>query len=223
MTSPRIPLHSSFARAALVCLSLATSTAAQTATRAAAPAPDPLVAAMDRGRIMGAESAQLWVLIVSDFQCPYCRQWHRDTWETLRKEYVATGKVRVAYMNLPLSIHPNARPAAVAAMCASAQGKFWQVADLIFNRQDRWKDIKNSRAYFDALIREAGVDTARHRACADSPAVGAVIDADYTRMSRAGAGSTPTFFIGRSRLEGAEPMATFRRVIDAELAAARRP
>jgi protein-disulfide isomerase len=206
---------------AATCLLSPTSSGAQAPASAAAP--DPLIATMDRSRILGSESAQLWVLVVSDFQCPYCRQWHKETWDALRKEYVATGKVRVAYVNFPLSMHPNARPAAIAAMCAGAQGKFWQAADLIFNRQDRWKGLKDSRPFFDALVRETGVDPAKHRACADSPAVGSLIDADYTRMGRAGTGSTPTFFIGRSRLEGAEPIARFRQVIDAELAAAKRP
>lgn len=181
-----------------------------------------MVTAADRGRITGAESAPVWVLIVSDFQCPFCRQWHRDTWDTLRKEYVATGKVRVAFVNFPLGIHSNARPAAVAAMCASAQDRFWRFVDLAFETQDRWKDLKDSQPFFDDLARRAGADMVRHRACVRQPGVAALVDADYVRMGRAGAQSTPTFFIGTRRIEGAQPIAQFRLVIDAELAAARR-
>lgn len=196
---------------------------AQSARASAPPGQpaSPIVADADRGRIAGSESARVWVLIVSDFQCPFCRQWHRDTWETLRREYVATGKVRVAFMNYPLGQHPNARPAAVAAMCASAQGRFWQFTDLAFAQQDRWKDLGDPRAFFDGLSRSVGVDLAKAKLCAGDPGIAALVDADYTRMSRAGAQSTPTFFIGRSRIEGAQPITEFRRVIDAELAAAR--
>ena len=188
------------------------------APRASAPSASAVVAAADRGRISGAESARVWVLVVSDFQCPFCRQWHRDTWEPLRREYVANGKVRVAFMNFPLGQHPNARPAAVAAMCASAQGRFWQFADLVFAQQDRWKDLRDPQAFFDGLSRSAGVDLAKAKLCAGDPGIAALVDADYTRMSRAGTQSTPTFFIGRSRIEGAQPIAEFRKVIEAELA-----
>ena len=73
----------------------------------------------DRGRIRGADSAKVWVVEVSDFQCPYCKQWHDQTFEALDREYVQTGKVRLAYLNYPIaSLHPNANAASEAAMCA---------------------------------------------------------------------------------------------------------
>ena len=134
---------------------------------AAAPAPqlptDSLSTAADKGRILGSDKAPIWMLVVSDFQCPFCRQWHTETWESLRKEYVATGKVRVAFVHFPLGMHANARAAAIAAMCASAQGRFWPVADAIFKAQDRWKDLKDARPYFDSLARSAGLDAARQK------------------------------------------------------------
>jgi protein-disulfide isomerase len=199
---------------------LASATAAQSAPAPKA-APDPLVAAADQGRIIGSEKAKVWVLIVSDFQCPYCHQWHSETWEKLKREYVTTGKVRVAYVNMPLSMHPNARPTAIAAMCAGTQGKFWQYADLLFSTQSRWKDLRNPRAHIEALGKTAGLDAVKMKACLDSPGVASLVDADQARMNRAGAGSTPTFFIGATKVEGAQPIEVFRRVIDAELARAK--
>src|SRR6185312_9267774 len=79
---------------------------------------DSLSARMDRARIEGDEHAHLWFVIVSDFQCPYCRQFHDQTFDALRRQYVATGKMRIAYVNFPLPMHANAWPAAEAAMCA---------------------------------------------------------------------------------------------------------
>lgn len=204
---------------ALTVLLLAASPGILGAQRA--PTLDPVASAADQGRILGSEKAPLWILIVSDFQCPFCRTWHGETWEQLRKEYVASGKVRVAYVHFPLGQHPNARPTAIASMCAAAQGKFWAMADQIFKTQDRWKDLKDPRAFLDSLARSQGLDTARQRACVASPAVAALVEADRVRMTRAGAGSTPTFFIGSKRLEGAQPIAAFRKVIDAELQASR--
>ena len=73
----------------------------------------------DRGRIRGDSTAPLWVVIVSDFQCPYCRQWHDEVYPSIVREYVDTRKVRLAYVNLPLSSHQHALESAEAAMCAS--------------------------------------------------------------------------------------------------------
>lgn len=203
---------------AAVLLALTLATAGRAAS-AQAPT-DSLTVAADKGRILGSEKAPIWMLIVSDFQCPFCQRWHADTWETLKKEYVTPGKVRVAYVNMPLGMHPNAQPAAVAAMCASAQGKFWPMADLVFKSQDKWKDLQNARPFFDSLAKVAGTDAARLKACVTGRSVAALVDADRVRMTRAGAGSTPIFFVGGSRIEGAQPIAVFRRTIDAELAAA---
>jgi protein-disulfide isomerase len=184
---------------------------------------DSLAAAADKGRILGSDKATVWLLIVSDFQCPFCKRWHSDTWEALRKEYVATGKVRVAYVHMPLGMHPNARPMAIASMCASAQGKFWPMADAIFKGQDTWKDAKDPRPAIEAAGKEAGLDAARLKTCLDAPSIAAMVDGDKVRMTRAGAGSTPTFFIGDGKVEGAQPLPVFKRAIDAALAAAAKP
>ena len=181
--------------------------------------PDAGQTAADLGRILGSEKARVWLLIASDFQCPFCRQWHTDTWEQIRAEYVATGKIRVAYVHLPLGQHPNARPTAIASMCASAQGKFWPRADRIFKTQDQWRDLADPWPLLESLGRAVGVDAAKFRACRSHPGIAALVEGDRVRMGRAGATSTPTFFIGARRLEGALPIAEFRRVIDAELAA----
>lgn len=215
MRTPRLTLLT--AAAAL----LSAAPAAASPGRASAPAAaDSLSSAADKGRILGSEKATVWMLIVSDFQCPFCKRWHTETWDALRKEYVATGKVRVAYVHMPLGMHPNARPMAIASMCASAQGKFWQMADAIFKGQDTWKDAKDPRPAIEAAGKDAGVDAARFKSCLDAPSIAAMVDGDKVRMTRAGAGSTPTFFIGDIKVEGAQPLPVFKKAIDAALAAA---
>ncbi|MEA3247143.1 MAG: thioredoxin domain-containing protein [Gemmatimonadota bacterium] len=178
---------------------------------------DPEITAADHGRILGSEKAPIWMLIVSDFQCPFCRQWHHDTWPTLRKEYLNTGKIRVAYINMPLAMHANARPAALFAMCASVKGRFWQVADQLFDAQDKWKDLADPWPFFEGIARSVGLDGKDLRTCAEGKPIQSMVDADRTRMARAGAISTPTFFIGQSKIEGALPLAEFRQAIDGEL------
>ena len=83
-------------------------TRADTASVAAARAPtDSNITRADLARIQGSATAPLWVIEVSDFQCPYCKQWHDQTYPMLRDQYVKTGKIRLAYVNFPLAIHPH--------------------------------------------------------------------------------------------------------------------
>src|SRR5438270_1961275 len=97
-----------------------TTTRTDTARVAKAP-PDSNITRADLARIQGSPNAPLWVIEVSDFQCPYCKQWHDQTYTAFVAQYVKTGKVRLAYVNFPLGIHVHAFPAAEAAMCAAAQ------------------------------------------------------------------------------------------------------
>jgi protein-disulfide isomerase len=183
---------------------------------------DSVSAAADRGRIRGAESAPIWLVEVSDFQCPYCKQWHDQSFEAIDREYVQTGKVRLAYLNFPLSsIHPNARGAAEAAMCASVQGKFWPLHQSLFVTQPQWAGTDKPMAKFDSLAVAAGVNAVAWRQCVASHATAPLIDADRERSSAAGVQSTPTFFIGDRKLEGAYPVDSFRVAIDAAIAKAR--
>jgi len=178
-----------------------------------------VLAKADAGRIIGSPTATVWMIIISDFQCPFCRRWHDESWEPLRKEYVETGKIRVAYMNLPLSMHANAWPAAHAAMCAAVQGKFWPVQDAMFRTQQEWSNLADAHPFFETLARDAGADVDALRACVKSGVMKPLIESDEARAAGAGAQSTPTFFVGSQPLIGAQPLATFRGAINAALAA----
>src|SRR5204863_3912242 len=88
---------------------------------------DPLAA-----RSKGRPDAPITLYEMSDFQCPYCRAFALGTMPALEQEYISTGKVRLVYINLPLtSLHPNARAAAQVALCAARQDRFWAVHDLL--------------------------------------------------------------------------------------------
>jgi len=178
-----------------------------------------LLAKADAGRIIGSPTATVWMIIISDFQCPFCKQWHDESWEAIRKEYVDTGKIRVAYMNLPLSMHANAAPAAHAAMCASVQGKFWPVQDAMFRTQAEWAKLADAHPFFEKLARDAGADVDALRACVQSNVMRPLIESDETRAANSGAQSTPTFFVGSQPLIGAQPLSAFRGAINAALAA----
>jgi protein-disulfide isomerase len=180
---------------------------------------DSVSAAADRGRIRGAATAPVWLIEISDFQCPFCKQWHDASFAAIDSEYVRTGKVRLAYLNFPLSsIHAHARAASEAAMCASVQGKFWPLHESLFTTQERWEEQKDPTPTFDSLAVAAGVNAPAWRDCMAKHLTAKLIDADRDRSRSAGVQSTPTFFIGDRKLEGAYPTDSFRVAIDSALA-----
>jgi protein-disulfide isomerase len=188
------------------------------AARAAVPA-DSFTQRIDGARISGDSTAKVWMIMVSDFQCPYCKQWHDESFAALRREYVDNGKVRLAYYNFPLTIHPNAVPAAEAAMCAGAQNKFWPMHDALFASQATWAGLKDPAPVFDSLGTKVGLDARSFNACRTTHATLPMIRADQDRAERAGVQSTPTIIIGNKLIAGAQPTDIFRRALDAALAA----
>lgn len=187
------------------------------APAAAARGGDSVSAAADRARIQGEGAARVWIVEVSDFQCPYCRMWHDSTYPALVREYVRTGKARLAYVNFPLPSHRNAWPAAEAAMCSGVQGKFWPMHDKLFESQPVWAALEDPTSFVDSLARSAGVDAAKMRACVTSHATRPLIQADVDRVTAAGINSTPNFIIGDQPIVGAQPIEVFRRAIDTAL------
>jgi protein-disulfide isomerase len=187
-------------------------------TPAADSARDALIARADAGRIKGSPTANLWLVVISDFECPFCKRWHDETAPRLEREYVRTGKIRIAYLNFPIPSHRNAQPAHEFTMCAAEQDKFWPAADAVFDTQGLWKRRSDAPAYFDSLATNLGIDRARLRACINSGDTKPLIEADYRRSVRIGIGSTPTFLIGDQAIVGAQPYEAFKAAIDAALA-----
>jgi protein-disulfide isomerase len=194
----------------------ATAGGATTTTKGAIPH-DSISDLADRGRILGDSSATVWVIMASDFQCPFCKQWEDANYAQLVKDYVKTGRVRLAFLNMPLSMHPNALPASEAAMCASVQNKFWQMHDTLFASQTQWEVLPDPRAKFDSIATALGVDMPRWRSCMAQHSTLPLINADRDRARQAGVNSTPTFFVGNQTLTGAD--ANVRGAIDAALKA----
>ena len=184
---------------------------------------DSLLQLADAGRIQGSASAPVWLVEVSDYQCPYCRQWHEQVYPAIKREYIDPGIVRMAYVHLPLNIHPNAQPAAETSLCAAMQNRFWQVHDKLFETQERWAPMRNPEPFFDSLAVAGGVDEQRYRECMSSGIMKRVINGDKARAAAAGVGSTPWFFIGNEPIRGLASLETYRQAIERARAAAGRP
>lgn len=193
-----------FVAAALLIAGLPAASAGQTAGR------DPLAS-----RSKGAPTAPVTVYEMSDFQCPYCRKHALEVFPTIEREYLQTGKVRWVFINLPLvSIHANALPAAELAMCAARLGKFWPVHDLLFQHQETWAPLKEPGPFLLSLADSVKLPRAPLVKCLESEAARAEIQAEAQGSERAGAASTPTFYIEGGLLTGARPTELWREVLD---------
>lgn len=191
----------------------AESPAAKTATASGSVAPnlgagvakDSITDKADRGRIAGDTTSKVWVVMISDFQCPYCKQWHDAFFAPIARDYVAKGKVQMAFVNFPLSIHPNAVPAAEAAMCASVQNKFWPMHDALFAAQEQWAGLQDPTQKLGQIAATIpGLDALRWRTCMSKHETLALVQADRDRARASGAQSTPTFIVGSQMIMGAD-------------------
>jgi protein-disulfide isomerase len=171
--------------------------------------------AMLAQRSQGRANAPVTIFEMSDFQCPYCRQFAIETLPELLREYVASGKVRFVFVNFPLTeIHPWALFAADVAMCAAAQGAFWRFHDLAFQRQPEWSRQPDPGSYLRALADSAGARPDPLARCLADKTSESLVEADQGAATRLGAQTTPTFFIEGGLIEGAAPIDVFRQVLD---------
>jgi protein-disulfide isomerase len=180
---------------------------------AATPGPAPLVdVSVDDDPAWGPVDASVVIVEFSDFQCPYCERFHRETYPRLRAAY--EGKIRFVFRDLPLTqIHPDAMLAALAAECANEQDAFWDYHDVLFANQD---DLSR-----DALGRYAGeleLDMTRFNTCLDSERYQDEVSADMQDAAGYGIQGTPTFFINGRPLVGSQPFEVFAAAIDKALA-----
>jgi protein-disulfide isomerase len=160
----------------------------------------------------GSADAKVTMIVVSDFQCPFCGRVE----PTLKQIADTYGKdVRFVWGNNPLPFHPNAMPAALAAMAAHEQGKFWEFHDKLFANQRAL-----APEFYEQTAKELGLDMAKWKAAVDSQKYKPQIEAEQKRYSALGARGTPAFFINGRPFSGAQPFENFKAAIDAELSRA---
>lgn len=189
---------------------------------AAAPAPPPpslhaeaadekvVDVRLDDAPFRGPARAPITLALFSDFECPFCVRLEK-TIKAIEEAY--PGKVRVAFRHMPLPMHEHARLAAKAAVAAEAQGRFWQYHDVLVEHRDAL-DRESLRKYASDL----GLDLARFDRDMADPKTEKRVSADEMQAASLGVTGTPVAFVNGRRVSGAQPLATFRAVIDRALA-----
>jgi protein-disulfide isomerase len=154
--------------------------------------------AQARGYLLGDSTAPLQIIEFADFECPACAQFATLTEPDIRRRLIATGEASYRFYDFPLPMHRNTWAASNAAACADEQGRFWEMHDRLFERQDEWNGEATGRpkGIFTRLAREVGLDEGRFEQCYDEDRYRSRIAANRAEAERRQVGSTPTFIIG---------------------------
>ena len=193
------------------------SAAAAPPRRPEAPLPvEPI--SLAGAELEGSPTAIIGLVMYSDFQCPYCGRFARETLPAIQEQYVRTGKVLLAFRQFPLANHGFAQKAAEAAKCAGQQGKFWPFHDRLFVNQQAL-DVASLKDYASTVELEPN----QFATCLDGQ-MEASVRTDNDGGELLGVTGTPTFVAGpmlpdgrlkvRERFSGAQPLIEFQRILN---------
>ena len=164
---------------------------------------------VDDDPALGPENASVTIIEFSDFNCPYCRKFHIETFTPLLAAY--PDQIRFVYRDFPITSQESF-VAAQAANCAGHQGSYWEFHDALFTGE-----LGLGRAAYESYGERLGLDVEALTACIDTGGEQSEVESDARDASALGVSGTPTFFINGIALVGAQPLSQFRSVIDGEL------
>jgi len=164
--------------------------------------------------VLGNAEAPVTVVIFGDYQCSFCKKAFNTAEKQMRDEYVASGQVKMVFRDYPLdSIHPSARPAAEAANCAGAQGKYWEYHDSLFAKQEQLGTLD-----YVALAGELQMNTNNFSSCVKSKTYAGEVQTDLEAGISLGVEGTPATFINGVLISGAYPYEAYKAEIEKALA-----
>ncbi len=162
---------------------------------------------------IGDPNAPVIIVEYTDFQCPFCARNFAQTFPRIKENYVDTGVVYYVFKDFPLSIHPQAEPAAEAARCANAQEAYLPMHDLLFGRQAEWQNRDDAVDIFIGYASELGLDNNVFTQCMNNHTYLEAIRADFAEGTQLGVNGTPAFFLNGYFVSGAQPYDLFEQAI----------
>jgi protein-disulfide isomerase len=173
--------------------------------------------------LIGKSSSNLVMIEFSDYQCPFCGQYARETFPKIKELYIDSNKMDYAIADMPLPIHKSASKAAEAVHCAEDQGKFWEMHQQLMAKQD----MLDKPSFYAANL---NLSLPQYEECLNSGKHAAEIRADIEMAAKLGITAVPGFILaakdpknplkakGIIALRGAMPLEMFRKEIDQALA-----
>lgn len=173
---------------------------------------------IDDDPALGSRTAKIGLIEFSDYQCPFCRRFHTQTFDQLKRKYIDTGKVLYVLRDFPLDFHRQAKSAAIAANCAGEQGAYWAMKRQLFANSNRF-----GPAFYQEAARSLKLNIGTFQQCLNDPRQAKEIESDMAYGDSIGVRGTPAFFVGRLQgkelvdaklISGARSLGYFSRVID---------
>lgn len=164
--------------------------------------------------VWGSEDALVTLVLFDDFECPFCSRLY-GTYEQLKKDY--DGKIRIAFVNLPLGFHKKAKDAAYLGAAAHKQGKFWEVYSFLFSKQKEWNRVPDFKEWLESHKSEIPADWETLKKDMENKKIESLVEEDIKTAGALGLRGTPASFVNGRFISGALPIETFKKVIDEEL------
>jgi protein-disulfide isomerase len=207
--------------------STAPAVAGAQAPNQAPPQPTTATASLGHFPTRGNKDAQVAIIEFADFRCPFCEQYFTQTEPQVTKDYIDTGKVKIAFRHYEF-LGPASITAGNAAECANEQGKFWDYHDYLYKNQPPETDTSMyTTDKLSAAAGTLGMNTTQFKSCLDGTKYSKNLSDDMSDGQNAGVTGTPSFVIGKvdssgkitdgKLLVGAQPYATFKSTIDSLL------
>ncbi|KKW17052.1 MAG: DSBA oxidoreductase [Parcubacteria group bacterium GW2011_GWA1_50_14] len=168
-----------------------------------------------RDRAEGNASSTVVFIEYSDFQCPACGSYYPIVKKVV-KDYES--RIQFAYRHFPLSQHKNADLAARASEAAGKQGRFWEMHNMLFEKQADWSESESAKELFTGYAVSLGLNKETFLSDIDSADIKNKVKDDYDGGFTAGVNATPTFFLNGMKLQNPSDEAGFRTLIDAAIA-----
>ncbi|OGK44051.1 hypothetical protein A2957_01820 [Candidatus Roizmanbacteria bacterium RIFCSPLOWO2_01_FULL_38_11] len=175
----------------------------------------PVVIPIDQtDHITGNPKSNITFVEFSDFQCPACKAYVLLA-KQLNEKYKS--KVRFVYKHFPLPIHNVSQPAALAAIAASKQGKFWEMHDLLFDKQEKWSVESDPKKFFVNYAKQLKLDIKQFEKDMESKESKTKMENDLTLGNQIGVNATPSFYINGKKIQAPQTLDEFSKIIDREL------
>jgi len=171
--------------------------------------------------VEGQGKAGVTLVEYGDYECPFCQQYY----PTVKQVVSDLGQdIHFQFRNFPLvSIHRNAFAAARAAEAADQQGKFWQMHDALYENNDPngasgWVASNDPSTFFNQFAQQIGLNVTQFKQDFASSKVNDLVNADMAEGNRLGITGTPTFYLDGKQVQIGNDVATFEKIIKAEIA-----
>ncbi len=166
---------------------------------------------------VGNPSAPITIVEFGDYQCTFCYKFHGSSLNTIKQEYIVTGKANLVFRDFPLN-GPDSVLAAEASHCAKDQGRFWEYHDQIYQNWAGERTGWINRESLQRFAQNAGLDVELLNVCLDDKKYTQQVLNSYKFGQAIGISATPSFLILNGekiiKITGNQPIDVFRKTLD---------